>query len=302
MIALTIIGLIGFGLILGSFANALVWRIHSQEELLEKIDELKQKKLAKKSGKSHDKEIVELQKELQPLSMSRGRSMCSHCHHPLAAQDLVPLFSWLFLRGKCRYCKHPIEDPPLMELGLPVAFVVSYLAWPLELAGYGLLAFGLWLVFLTAFAALTLYDLRWYILPDRIVWPLVVIAAGQVLAHAFIFDGGSEVLVSAFWGIVIASGIFYVLYQVSKGEWIGGGDVKLGLVLGLLVGGPLPALLLIFLASLLGTLASLPMLLQKKLKRTSIIPFGPFLMLATVIMVLWGQKLVDLLTDLVLIN
>lgn len=302
MIALTIIGLIGLGLILGSFANALVWRIHGQEELREKIDELKQEKSTKKSSKLRDKEIVELQKELRLLSMSRGRSMCSHCHHPLAAQDLIPFFSWLFLRGKCRYCKHIIEDPPLMELGLPIAFVVSYLAWPLVLSGYGLLSFGLWLVFLTAFAALTLYDLRWYILPDRIVWPLVAIAAGQVLVHTFIFDGGSEVLVSAFWGIVIASGIFYVLYQVSRGEWIGGGDVKLGLVLGLLVGGPLPALLLIFLASFLGTLASLPMLLQKKLKRTSIIPFGPFLMLATVIMVLCGQKLVDFLMDLVLIN
>jgi leader peptidase (prepilin peptidase)/N-methyltransferase len=298
MITFTIVGLIGFGLIFGSFANALVWRIHSQEDLREKIDELKEKK----QTVMRDKEIAELQRRLQPLSMSHGRSMCSHCQHPLAAQDLVPFFSWLFLQGKCRYCKHPIEDPPLMELGLPIAFVVSYLAWPLNFAGYGLVAFGLWLIFLTAFAALTLYDLRWYILPDRIVWPLVAIAAGQVLVHTFIFDGGSDVLVTAFWGVIIASGIFYVLYQVSKGEWIGGGDVKLGLVLGLLVGGPLPALLLIFLASLLGTLASLPMLLQKKLKRTSIIPFGPFLMLATVIMVLCGQKLVDLLMDIVLIN
>lgn len=297
MIVLIIVALIGFGLILGSFANALVWRLHEQEELREKIAELEEKKA---SG-ARDKKIEKLRAELRPLSMSRGRSMCSKCHHPLAAKDLVPLLSWLYLRGKCRYCRQPIQDPPLMEAGLPVAFVVSYLLWPLQFSSYGLVAFIFWLAFLTAFAALALYDIRWFILPDRIVWPLVLLAAIQVLLHAFLFDGGVEVLVSAFWGVLIASGLFYVLHQVSKGEWIGGGDVKLGLVLGLLVGGPLPALFLIFVASTLGTLASIPMLLQRKLKRTSIIPFGPFLMLAAVIIVLFGERLTDWLANLVLI-
>ena len=189
-----------------------------------------------------------------------------------------------------------------MEVGLPVAFVVSYLVWPFAFGGYGLVAFILWLGFLTAFAALTLYDIRWYILPDRIVWPLVVVAAIQVGLHAFVFGGGADVLLSAFWGVVIASGIFYVLYQVSQGEWIGGGDVKLGIVLGLLTGGPLPALLLIFLASCFGTVASLPMIVQKKMGRTSVIPFGPFLILAAVVIVLWGQRMTDWLMNLVLIS
>lgn len=297
MIVLIIVALVGFGLILGSFANALVWRLHEQEELREKIAELEEKK----ASAAGDKKITKLRAELRPLSMSRGRSMCSSCHHPLAAKDLVPLFSWLYLRGKCRYCQRPIQDPPLMEAGLPVAFVLSYLLWPLQFAGYGLVAFIFWLAFLTAFAALTLYDIRWFILPDRIVWPLVLLALVQVLVHMLLFEGGVGVLVSAFWGVLIASGLFYVLHQVSKGEWIGGGDVKLGLVLGLLVGGPLPALFLIFVASTLGTLASIPMLIQRKLKRTSIIPFGPFLMLATVIIILFGSNLTNWLTGLILV-
>jgi len=295
MITLAIIGLVGLGLILGSFANALVWRIYSQEEIKDKIAGL----CDKKATKSRDAAIHELQAKLQPLSMSKGRSMCSNCHHPLASKDLVPFFSWLFLAGKCRYCYEPIQDPPFMEIGLPIAFVASYLAWPFVFSGYGLVAFILWLGFLTAFAALTLYDMRWYILPDRIVWPLVAVAGVQVGLHTFVFDGGAEVLISAFWGVVIASGIFYVLYHVSKGEWIGGGDVKLGIVLGLLVGGPLPALLLIFLASCFGTLASVPMMLQKKLGRTSVIPFGPFLILAAVVIVLFGQTMTDWLINLV---
>lgn len=292
-----IFALFVFGMILGSFANALVWRMHSQEEIHEKIDELREKK----ASKDRDEKIRKLEVQLVPLSMSRGRSMCSNCHHPLAGKDLIPLFSWIYLRGKCRYCRKPIEDPPLMEAGLAVAFVASYVLWPLIFTDYGLLAFVVWLICLTGFAALTLYDLRWYILPDRIVWPLVGVAALQTVFHAAVFKGGVDSLLTAFWGVVIASGIFYVLYQVSKGEWIGGGDVKLGLALGLLVGGPLSALLLIFIASLLGTLASLPMLLRRKLKRTSVIPFGPFLMAGAAIMVLFGDRIVDLLMRLALV-
>lgn len=295
MTTLVLLSLAGLGLVLGSFANALVWRLYGQEELRDIIADL----MAKKPSRTRDKQLAASRETLASLSMSRGRSMCSKCRHPLAAKDLVPVLSWLYLRGRCRYCRQPIEDPPLLEAGLALVFVVSYLVWPLSFNNYGLLAFGLWLVFLTGFAALTLYDLRWYILPDRIVWPLVALAVGQVLLHATVFNGGLVTITTALWGVVIASGIFYVLYQISDGQWIGGGDVKLGLVLGLLVGGPLPALLLIFIASLLGTLASLPLLLRGKLGRKSVIPFGPCLMMAAVIMVLFGGALVDGLTRLV---
>lgn len=295
MTILMLFGLAGLGLVLGSFANALVWRLHGQEELREKIEELQ----TRKPSRSRDRQLSEARKALASLSMSRGRSMCSKCHHRLAARDLIPVLSWLYLRGRCRYCRQPIEDPPLLEAGLSLVFVASYLAWPLDFSGYGLLAFGMWLVFSTGFAALTLYDLRWYILPDRIVWPLVALAVVQVLLHVTVFNGGITAVSGALWGVVIASGIFYVLYQISDGQWIGGGDVKLGLVLGLLVGGPLPALLLIFIASLLGTLASLPLLLRGKLGRKSVIPFGPCLMVAAAIMVLFGGSLVDGLTELV---
>src|SRR3712207_2755294 len=91
-----------FGLCLGSFVNALVWRIHEQDILREK------ERLS-----SADKQ------RLEKLSISKGRSMCMHCGHELAAKDLVPVFSWLYLRGKCRYCKHVIPDSPVAELLVP---------------------------------------------------------------------------------------------------------------------------------------------------------------------------------------
>src|ERR1700712_4728549 len=102
--------LVVLGLIFGSFVNAFVWRLHERESLLQK-----KRKPTKK--------------QLSELSILHGRSMCVHCHHELAAKDLVPLFSWLWLRGKCRYCHKPIQDSPLIEAVLPVLFIVSYLAW-----------------------------------------------------------------------------------------------------------------------------------------------------------------------------
>src|SRR5690242_7308270 len=119
MVVLTVIGLVVLGLCLGSFVNALVWRLHEQEEL----------KIAKPKG---------WRKRLRELSIMRGRSMCPHCRYQLAVVDLVPVVSWLSLRGKCRYCSKPIGwQYPVVEAGVAVLFALSYVWWPLALHGYG---------------------------------------------------------------------------------------------------------------------------------------------------------------------
>jgi len=91
--------------------------------------------------------------------------MCPHCKHPLAAKDLIPVLSWLQLRGKCRYCKVPIEDTPLPELGVAALFVASYIWWPMEFTTMGKVNFIAWLIVLVGFMALIIYDLRWLTLP-----------------------------------------------------------------------------------------------------------------------------------------
>jgi prepilin signal peptidase PulO-like enzyme (type II secretory pathway) len=261
-----------FGVILGSFVNAFVWRMHEQEAL------------AGKKGKAAER----LRKE---LSISKGRSMCPHCHHTLAAKDLVPVLSWLALRGKCRYCGKPIPDSPVVELGNGLLFALSYAAWPLGLHGVGLFQFALWLVFVTAFMALAVYDLRWFILPDRVVYPVTVLAAAQVVVtsvwlHSF----------SALWqpvaGAAIIFGLFWGLFQLSKGAWIGGGDVKLAIALGLLAATPGKAFLVVFFASLIGTLMSIPQLAKGKTGLKVHIPFGPYLLLATFLVVLYGDRVI----------
>lgn len=298
MVALIIVGLALLGLCLGSFANAYIWRLHEQEELRAQIFDLKNKKLKSKNTVRKSK-IKDLEVKVRAISIANGRSRCIHCGHELAAKDLIPVLSWLSLGGKCRYCKMAIEDTPLAELLVPVLFLISYVFWPWPLSGYGLVAFCLWLMFIFGFVVLAIYDIKWFILPDRIVWPLAVLATIQVVLHAVGFDGGWPVIVEAVWGVIIASGLFYVLYIVSGGRWIGGGDVKLGIVLGLLVGGPMSALLLLFSSSMLGTIYSVPLLANHKLKRTSLIPFGPFLLAGTIFVVLFGSMLIQWFNRLV---
>lgn len=262
-----ILVLVLLGLCFGSFTNALVWRIHEQASLKSK-------------------------KAKAELSIMKGRSMCTHCRHILGFWDLVPVLSWLMLKGKCRYCHEPINDTPLAELLTPALFVLSYAFWPLGWSRMGMVQFAVWLVMLTGFVALTLYDLRWQILPSRIIYPLGVIAAVQVLVLA-ITGHSWQVLIGAALGVLCLGGLFYGLFQVSGGRWIGGGDVRLGVVIGLLVGSAPQAILVLFIASLLGTLVSLPAMVSAKAGLKQRVAFGPFLIMATVFVYLFGASLIN---------
>lgn len=270
-----IVILIGLGLILGSFVNATVWRLHEQAAIGQK----KPTKASKAYARS--------------VSISKGRSMCTHCKHELAAKDLVPLFSWIMLRGKCRYCGERIDDNPLVEAVLPLLFVGSYVWWPVAVSGQGLFDFVVWLVFLTTFMVLAVYDLRWYILPNKIVYPLIVLAILQVLLDILVFDAPLTTMLQVGMGAVCIGGTFYLLFILSDGKWIGGGDVKLGVVIGILAGSALNALFLVFISSVLGLMAATPLIIRGRATSKSHLPFGPFLLAATVITVLFGDRVVD---------
>jgi leader peptidase (prepilin peptidase)/N-methyltransferase len=246
------------GLCLGSFVNALVWRLREE------------------------------------ISIAHGRSMCPHCRHELAAKDLVPVLSWLALGGKCRYCGQPISAQyPLVEAGTAALFAASYIWWPAVINGSQTAIFVLWLGLLTGLIALAVYDLRWLLLPNRLVYPLAVIASAQALIAILAADQPMTALLNVVLAVIVGGGIFYVLFQVSKGKWIGGGDVKLGALLGLIVATPGHAVLFIFFGSVLGSLVSLPLLTKGRLKRTSVIPFGPFLIAGAIVTVLFGGDLLN---------
>src|SRR5690606_32843562 len=114
---------------------------------------------------------------LAPLSeatVATDRSRCLHCGHTLAWYDLVPLVSWLVQRGKCRYCGVSIGFfEPLMEVGVALVFVLSYLLWPAPLSSVlDISLFILWLVSVVLLAVLFAYDAKWFLLPDIIMFPL----------------------------------------------------------------------------------------------------------------------------------
>lgn len=256
-----------FGVIFGSFVNALVWR-------LRKLETAKGKVSAK-------------------YSISRGRSMCVHCNHELASRDLVPIVSWVLLKGMCRYCKKPISvQYPLVELLTGILFAVSFAFWQYPTVDWpGVFALGIWLIALVLFVALAVYDIHWYELPDRLVFPLIglsLLFAG-LTAYA---TGDLSTLIQALFGGALIFSLFWVLFQVSRGEWIGGGDVKIAFALGVFAGGAMEAFLIIFIASLLGTVVALPGLIAKGAIKGVKVPFGPYLIAATIIVVLFGNTLI----------
>ncbi len=266
------------GLVFGSFVNAFVWRLR-QQDLRSQV---------KKTDKKRQSQV----KTSREMSILHGRSMCPECRHTLAPRDLIPVFSWLSLRGKCRYCKKPISwQYPTVELTTALLFAVSYMVWPLELDAFGWVNLVVWLIFIVFFVALAVYDFRWSELPDVVVFPLIGLASVLAVSNAVWQHDISLVWLPALSGAIFF-GLFWVIYQVSNGEWIGGGDVKLAAVLGLLAGTPFRALLVLFLASLIGTIMSLPIVIRGKNAKGVHIPFGPALLLAMVIVQLFGASVV----------
>lgn len=258
-----------FGLCLGSFVNALVWRVHEQE------------KGQRAKGKD--------------LSILRGRSICPHCRHTLYTKDLFPLFSWLSLSGHCRYCgRHISWQYPLVEASTAVVFVFSYFYWPYPLHGGQWLIFITWLIVSVGLMALLVYDLLWMLLPNRILYPTLLVAlAGRISYLVFYQQDKLHSLVLLGLSIAVSSGLFWLLFVLSKGRWIGYGDVRLGLITGVVLARPSLSVLMIFLASVLGTIFILPSLASGRTKMASKIPFGPFLIAGTFIALLIGPPLVD---------
>lgn len=264
------------GLCFGSFINALVWRLHQQQTI-----KLKHQKASSKSLTAGQ------------LSILTGRSMCVHCHHELAIVDLLPVISWLGLRGKCRYCHQAISlQYPLVELVTVLLFELSYVYWPQAIQGSQIAVFGLWLVLIVGLIALLIYDLRWMLLPNRLIAPLLVVATAMQLILLISSGLSWSRLVALIMALAVGGGLFYLLFQLSSGKWIGGGDVKLGLLLGLIVGSSQKSLLFIFLAALMGSLVSVPLLVSKRLSPTSRIPFGPFLISGAIIAMLFGDVII----------
>jgi leader peptidase (prepilin peptidase)/N-methyltransferase len=264
--------LILFGSALGSYAAATVWRIRARQLASDKA-----------AGEKYDKREYKRLKKII-VKPSQDRSQCLHCSYKLKWYDMIPVVSWLTLRGKCRNCRTFIGwFEFLMEVGMAAFFVLSYAFWPggvetqLDIAH-----FVLWLLAGVVMAMLLAYDAKWFLLPDKLNLTLAIIGLGIVGVTAVQTGDIAGTLLNALGSIAVLSGIYAVLHFASKGKWVGFGDVKLGVGLALLLGEWQLALMALFLANLIGCLVVIPLLVAKKIERNAHVPFGPMLIAGTV--------------------
>ncbi len=268
------IALVLVGACLGSFAGATVWRLRARQLATDK----KQKRPV------DHKEYTRL-KKLLGHSLTKDRSQCLHCGYTLRWYDLIPIFSWLSLKGKCRECRKSIGwFELLIELGMVAFFVLSYAFWPMPLeTGFDIAHFILWLAAGVLLGILFAYDFKWFLLPDVVVIALGVVGVAITVMSGFQTGDWLGTLWTAIGSIGILSGLYLVLYVASRGRWIGFGDIKLGVGLALLLTDWQLALVALFLANLIGCLVVIPFMVTGKLKRNSHVPFGPLLIAGTVL-------------------
>lgn len=254
------------GAIFGSFACCQAWRIH---------------------------------KRLNQHSLG-ARSICLSCHHRLAWYDNLPIFSWLALRGRCRYCHHPIGFAEILsEFGLGFTFVliahhflfnsISSISSPLVFLTAAtsqpaiLIPFLILLVSFVLFWILLIYDAKWCELP---VLPMLLLIP---LALAFHLTATEKLdLLQPILAIGLLAGLYYLLYFFSHEKLVGGGDWLLCISIAIFLDRLELALFELFLSNFLASLFSLPQILRKS--RTPI-PFGPFLILALLLILCFKSTL-----------
>ncbi|MDR2063874.1 MAG: prepilin peptidase [Candidatus Nomurabacteria bacterium] len=222
-------------------------------------------------------------------------SHCPKCQKRLEPIELVPVFSWIIQKGRCKKCHEPIGWAEILaEIGLGSTFALSYLFFPFALVTpLEIARFIVFLVALIPLAILFIYDLKWgLVLTKPILFGVIFAIAFWALSSGSPLNGAK--ILSLFGSIGILSGVYYLLYFFSKEKLVGAGDYLLALPLAIMLGDAWLAFFALFAANLLGCLVTLPLLACKKLK-TRRIPFGPFLIAGFLIVFLAQNWLLSLI-------
>ncbi len=210
-------------------------------------------------------------------SLTYPPSHCDVCQHRLSPRDLIPVFSYLWLRGRCRYCCSAIPRRVFwVELGTGLFFAFTY--WY-----YGSsIVFAVNDFYFCLFLIIWIIDLEHGLILNKIVYPASVVA---LIISVFLSPG----IVDAVIGGAIGFVLLLIVALVSRGG-MGWGDIKMAMLIGLVVGYPLVFVALLM-GIILGGLVGGFFLLTKIKGRKDAIPFGPFLSLATMIALLWGSDI-----------
>ncbi|MFH1427725.1 MAG: prepilin peptidase [Patescibacteria group bacterium] len=256
-----------FGLCMGSFLNCLIWRLHEKKTIL-------------------------------------GRSICPQCKKKISWYNNIPLISFLILRGRCRTCKKKISwQYPIVELVTALLFLLAGLInfqfsifnfhsiFNFQFSMPVVIVFFRDLIFISVLIIIFIYDLRWYLILDRITVPVMIFALAVNLYLGF---GLANLAIA----VVIGGGFFLTQFLISKGRWIGGGDIRLGALMGLMLGYPM-IITALMLAYIFGSIFGIILLVTKKKEWSSQIPFGTFLSIATIIVMFWGEQILGWYLNLI---
>ena len=280
-LALVVFGLLG--LCVGSFLNVVIhrtplmmvaaWRQECSQFMAEQAD----------MPPEHTQPLANIVAADPSITLSTPASRCPHCAHKIKWYENVPLISWLILRGRCSDCKAAIG------LRYPIVELVTALLSMLVIYQFGVSAAGLSaLILVWALVALTGIDFDTQLLPDRLTFPL----AG--LGLAVNSQGWFVSPTQSIWGLLLGFLSLWVVvkifYLITKKHGMGQGDFKLLAVLGAWLG-PTMLPLIILLSSLLGSIVGI--ILMKKQGESRPFAFGPYIAIASIIALLYGQDIVN---------
>lgn len=224
-------------------------------------------------------------------SVVRGRSKCDHCSHSLSWRDNIPLLSWLLLKRRCRYCHKPLSPFfPAIELVTGTIFLVlgflfvdniTLVRYPVNFLIMGL---GLGLVIACSLIVVFFTDWKYGLIPDS------AIIAG-IIATVVVKTFSGTTLPFDVLAASAACLFFWFLVKITRGRGMGGGDVTLAFLLGLIVGWP-QVLVALFTAFVSGAFVSVVLILLKVKTLKDTIHFGPFLVASIPVTLLFGDALI----------
>ena len=249
------------GLLIGSFLNAVIWRINISEKIF--------------------------------LSFS----VCPSCRKNIRWYDNIPLVSFIILRAKCRKCQGKISwQYPLMELivGLIFAFIGANFFDSVDFSTWGITIYLLGII--SIFTVIFVYDLKYMEIPVIFLW----LGIFWAIAFNLYFDWGQENIknvldVGTYSGVLAAALSFLVFFALSVGsreKWMGLGDAYLVVFLGLVLGWP-QIVTGMFISFFIGGIFSIVLLISKKKKMKSRLPLSPFLITGSFLALFWGEKIMN---------
>jgi len=228
------------------------------------------------------------------LRKGENRSFCDYCGKQLNWYENVPVISWLILKGKTKCCRKKLPlSYPLVELITGIIFVINskFLISNFQfLNKTQILLYLISLIIIIIFLVFsTVFDLKYMILPD---FSTVILVSSALVLWCFGHFGEWNYFLNA----LIAAGFLFFLNLITKGKGMGMGDVKLAIFMGLFLGFP-KTIIAFYAAFIIGAIIGILLMIFKKAKKKTQIPFGPFLILGTFISWWWGEIIVKLIIN-----